>query len=52
MDRMARRMVAYLALLGAVCSGIFWAGYYIVKRASQEANGARRSGSGGTPRPA
>ena len=46
-DRLVRRMVAYLALLGAVSSGIFWGAYYLVKRLLPEINGARRSGSNG-----
>jgi len=35
-DRMARRIVAYLGLLGAACAGLFWGGYYLVRRFSPE----------------
>jgi hypothetical protein len=46
-DRLVRRMVAYLALLGAVSSGIFWGAYYLVKRLLPEITEARKSGSNG-----
>jgi hypothetical protein len=46
-DRLVRRLVAYLALLVAVSSGIFWGAYYLVKRLLPVVTEARRSGSEG-----
>ncbi len=40
-DRMMRRFIGYLALAGVICSSVFWAGYYVVKRASAAPRMAR-----------
>ncbi|HVJ21712.1 MAG TPA: hypothetical protein VM686_40185, partial [Polyangiaceae bacterium] len=35
-ERLARRVVTYLGLLGAACSVVFWGGYIVAKRLTPE----------------